>query len=65
MSSTVEIELVDVFKREVEELAQTSGKYYTLEAGDIDAILRAFSLAINQENDGATAQRLFEAINRR
>lgn len=65
MPSTVETELVEVFKREVEELSQLADKYSTLEPADINAILCAFGLAIDRDGDGVTAQRLLEAINQR
>ena len=65
MPSTIDTELVEVFRREVEELSQSSGKYSSLEPADINSILRAFSLAIDRDGDGVTAQRLLEAINQR
>ena len=65
MSSTIEIELVEVFRREVRELAQSVSKYNSLESADINAILRAFALAIDRDSDGSTAQKLLEAINQR
>ena len=65
MPSTVKTELVEVFQREVEELSQSADKYSTLEPTDINAILRTFSLAIDREGDGVTAQRLLEAISQR
>ena len=65
MPSTVETELVEVFRREVEELSQSTNKYGSLEPADINAILRAFRLAIDQDVDRVSAQRLLEAINQR
>jgi hypothetical protein len=65
MPSTIDTELVEVFRREVEELSQSSDKYSSLEPADINSILRAFSLAIDRDGDGVTAQRLLEAINQR
>lgn len=65
MPSTVETELVEVFRREVEELSQLTNKYGSLEPADINAILRAFRLAIDRDADGVSAQRLLEAINQR
>ena len=65
MSTTIEIELLEVFRREVKDLAQSSVKYNSVEPADVDAIVRAFGLAIDQNSDGATAQRLLEAINQR
>ena len=65
MPSTIDTELVEVFRREVEELSQSSDKYSSLEPADINAILRTFNLAINQDEDGVSAQRLLEAINQR
>ena len=63
MPSTIDTELVEVFRREVEELSQSSDKYSSLEPADINSILRAFSLAIDRDGDGVTAQRLLQAIN--
>ena len=65
MPSTVETELVEIFRREVEELSKSTGKYVSLERADINAILHAFSLAIDRDADGVSAQRLLEAINQR
>ena len=65
MPSTIDTELVEVFRRAVEELSQSSDKYSSLEPADINSILRAFSLAIDRDGDGVTAQRLLEAINQR
>ncbi len=65
MPSTIDTELVEVFRREVEELSQSSDKYSSLEPADINSILRAFSLAIDRDGDGVTAQRLLQAINQR
>ncbi len=65
MPSTIDTELVEVFRREVEELSQSSDKYSSLEPADINSILRAFSLAIDRDGDGVTAHRLLEAINQR
>ena len=65
MPSTVETELVKIFRREVEELSQLTNKYGSLEPADINAILRAFRLAIDRDADGVSAQRLLEAINQR
>ena len=65
MPSTIDTELVEVFRREVEELSQSSDQYSSLEPADINSILRAFSLAIDRDGDGVTAQRLLEAINQR
>ena len=65
MPSTVETELVEVFRREVEELSQSTNKYGSLEPADINAILRAFRLAIDRDVDRVSAQRLLEAINQR
>ena len=65
MPSTVETELVEIFRREVEELSKSADKYVSLERADINAILHAFSLAIDRDRDGVTAQRLLEAISQR
>lgn len=65
MPSTVETELVEIFRREVEELSKSTDKYVSLERADIDAILHAFSLAIDRDGNGVTAQRLLEMISRR
>ena len=65
MSSTVETEHVEIFKREVQELSQTASKYSSLELDDINAVVHAFRLAIERDGDGVTAQRLFEVINQR
>ena len=65
MPSTVETELVKIFRREVEGLSQLTNKYGFLEPADINAILRAFRLAIDRDADGVSAQRLLEAINQR
>ena len=65
MPSAIDTELVEVFRREVEELSQSSDKYSSLEPADINSILRAFSLAIDRDGDGVTAQRLLQAINQR
>lgn len=65
MPSTVETELVKIFRREVEELSQLTNKYGSLEPADINAILRAFRLAIDRDADQVSAQRLLEAINQR
>lgn len=65
MPSTVEAELVEIFRRELEELSQSADKYSILEPADINAILHTFSLALDRHGDGLTAQRLLEAINQR
>ena len=65
MPSTVETELVEIFRREVEELSKSADKYISLERADINAILHAFSLAIDRDGDGVTAQRLLETISQR
>lgn len=65
MPSTVETELVDIFRREVEELSKSADKYVSLERADIDAILQTFSLAIDRDGNGVTAQRLLETISQR
>jgi hypothetical protein len=65
MSSTVETEHVEIFEREAKELCQTASKYSSLELGDVNAVVHAFRLAIEQDGDDVTAQRLFEVINQR
>ena len=65
MPSTVETELIDIFRREVEELSKSADKYISLERADINAILHAFNLAIDRDGDGVTAQRLLEMISQR
>ena len=64
MSSTVESELVEIYEREVEELALATGKYSSILGSDeIDAIVRTFRLAIEHSGDKVTAQMLFDMIN--
>ena len=65
MPSTVETELVEIFRREVEELSKSADKYVSLERADINAILHAFSLAIDRDGNGVTAQRLLDTISQR
>ena len=65
MPSTVETELVEIFRREVEELSKSADKYVSLEPADIDMILQTFSLAIDRDGDEVTAQRLLETISQR
>ncbi len=65
MASTVETELVEIFRREVERLSKSEDKYVSLEPADIDAILQTFNLAIDRDGDGVTAQRLLETISQR
>ena len=64
MPSTVETELVEIFRREVEELSKSADKYVSLDPADINAILHTFSLAIDRDGDGVTAQKLLETISR-
>ncbi len=65
MPSTVETELVEIFRREVEELSKSTDKYVSLERADINAILHAFSLAIDRDGDGVTAHQLLDTISQR
>ena len=65
MPSTVETELFEIFRREVARLSKSADKYVSLEPADIDAILQTFSLAIDRDGDGVTAQRLLETISQR
>ena len=63
MSSTIESELVEIYEREVEELALATSKYSSiLGSAEIDAIVRTFRLAIEHSGDKVTAQMLFDMI---
>ena len=64
MSSTLEKELIEIYKREVEELAFTEDKYNrTIGASEIAAIVDAFRLAIENSVDKVNAQMLFDMLN--
>lgn len=64
MSSTLEKELIEIYKREVEELAFTEDKYNrTIGASEIAAIADAFRLAIENGVDKVNAQMLFDMLN--
>ena len=64
MSSTIESELVEIYEREVEELALATSKYSSiLGSSEIDAIVRTFRLAIEHSGDKVTAQMVFDMIN--
>ena len=64
MSSTLEKELIEIYKREVEELAFTEDKYNrTIGASEIAAIVDVFRLAIENGVDKVNAQMLFDMLN--
>ena len=63
MSSTVESELVEIYEREVEELALTTRKYSSiLGSSELATTIRTFRLAIEHSSDKITAQMLFDMI---
>jgi len=63
MSSIVESELVEIYEREVEELALTTSKYSAILGPlEIAATVRTFRLAIEHSGDKITAQMLFDMI---
>jgi hypothetical protein len=64
MSSTLENELIEIYKREVEELALKENKYnQTIGTSEIVAIVDAFRLAIEHGVDKVNAQMLFDMFN--
>ena len=64
MSSTLDKELIEIYKREIEELAFTEDKYnQTIGASEIAAIVDAFRLAIENGVDKVNAQMLFDMLN--
>jgi hypothetical protein len=64
MSSTPEKELIEIYKREVEELALTESKYsQTIGTSEIVVIVDAFRLAIEHGLDKVNAQMLYDMLN--
>lgn len=64
MPSTFENELIEIYEREVEELALTKSKYNSiLGASDVSAIVSAFRLALEHGVDKVTAQMLYDMVN--
>jgi hypothetical protein len=64
MSCVFEDELVEIYEREIEKLAETEGKYQSMIGmTEIAAVIRAFRFALEHGVDKVSAQMLYDMIN--
>ena len=63
MPSTLENELVEIYEREVENLAESESKYHSILGGaEISAVVQAFRFALEHGVDNVTVQMLYDMI---